>query len=385
MIRERNFLARLLNTSCFGDPGMGGDGAGGGGPAPSAPTGGEPSSGTPSSAPSEPTRVGGGTDQPYNHQFPQPKVDPDQAVRVRGILDMEKDPNHSLTMENINDLLGFNPPFQPPAQPQDQTPPANQVVPPPAPAAPAQPQEPQLTAGEKAIIDAIKGQLQQQPAQPAQPQPAQPTQPQQPKLYYGQYKPAMQVPEQVAAALFNAENPQQSVQALNYLVNGIMNQVMQDVAQDNVQMVRAILTRIPEMAQSQYRASSSFDRFYNEFPELQKEALKPVVKAISEALANQRARSGQPVWDQSFNQTLGEAVHAYIEQQLGVKLIRGNNSAAPVLANAPPKPQAPAAPAAPAPASNGSHGQPWMTPGGSRPPAGPGAKDQSAAMFDLIL
>lgn len=370
-------LKWLLNHTCYADDGAPDAGGGGGAPAP------EPAP-TPESGGGEPDRVGGAEHADYDHRFPAPQMPSDDEVNnVSRILGYEKDADHRLSFEDIGALMGFNPPLKPPTQAQQPAPQA-------APKAPVAPQgqpapapeaaKPALSPDTQAIIEALRANQPQQPAAPAQAPTSQ--EPAKPVPYYGEggRRPAPQISPEFADVLFNAEDPAVAVQALNSLVHGIMNQVMQDVAQDRVQGYQYLLSQIPQMVQVQHQARSTTEQFYGMYPELNKGPLHGVTKALAERLAQQRQAANQPLYDEGFYKTLGEAVHSYVKQSLGIELPRGNQPGP--IANAP-APQPQPQPAA-QPRPNGQNGQPWMSPGGSRPPAGPGVRDKSAEMFNLI-
>lgn len=342
--------------------------------------GGASSAPTPeTSAPSgDPSRFGGSSPPDAVHNFKGSAPTADDTTKVRAVLDKGKDPDHSLGFEDIRSLLGFNPPFKPQAEPAEPAvAPAAAVTPTPkvepTPVVPPVAPAPALSPDTQALVQALREALPPAPASAS-------SEPQAPKPYYGGIKPAMQVAPEITNAIFNAESPQQASQAMNALVVGMMNKIMEDVVTDQTSLARYILGQVPSMVSAQSQASNAFSGFFTDYPELDREALKPTIKSFAEALAVQRQKSGQPLWDASFRQVLGEAVHTYVERQLGTSLARKGATAV-----------APSAPAvaskiasAPKPAANSSVGQPWMSPGGSRPPAVSGGSIKSAALLDLI-
>lgn len=375
-------LQQLLSSTCMGDPGAGGAGA---------PTDGDGGGGTSTSPPPAPASsesssgFGGASAENADHRFPTRSEPTDHEIgEVRGILAKEKDPNHSLGMSEIAKLLNFDMPFKP-AEPKKEAtvdPKTPQAPPaPPAPPAPTEPQKVEPSADAKAIIEAIKAQTQPAPAAPAEPTK---TEPAAPKPYYGDVtqgsrKPAMQVHPEVAKALFDAD-PEKAAGALNYMVNGIMNHIMQDISSDMVQFGQFIMAQVPKVAQQTHAAATGAERFYSKFPELNREPLHRVTQLLDQALAADCQKKGKPIGDEQYFADLGAAVHMYVKQKLGVEIPRGAANGQTVFANAsPPSPPA-------APPSNGQAAQPWMTPGGSRPPAGPGGpQSKSAELLNLVL
>lgn len=340
------------------DDNAGASGGGGGAPASTptsspAPTAAPAPSSSPSSTPtSTPSR--GRAD--YG---PAPRYEAGHADRVAGILAKENDPSHSLTLDETRDLLSFPTVFKSwrddgeVADPA--VPPAANAAPvaPVAPAAPAAPAvdpnaPPKLDPNVEAIINALGGVVN------APKQPANPAEPTKPRNYYGDVVPPVAVDPQLTSAIFNAENPQQAHEALNYLVNGMLNRVMEDTGRRMMAMAKQIMTAQPQIAQQQVTATNNTQRFYSKFAELNRDAFKPVVAEIEKAMVADARKTGRPIYDDKFIEDLGNAAHTFLEQTLGVSF-RPKTAAAP----APVRQAAQPAPAAQTPGK-------FFTPGGSR-------------------
>jgi len=303
----------------------------------------------------------------------------EEAAHVRGILDTENDPNARLSMKDIGALIGFNPPIGPKkaAAPVDPNAPANPNAPaaatppvdPNAPAVPpVQPAAPTTEALTAAIVAAIKGNQPQAPANPNAP-----AAPAQPKAFYGDVNPALNVSETVLADLFNPDDPAKAAGALNAIINGIGNQVMQDVAKLQVQMMQAMMQRVPQMVQTQSVQATNTQKFFSKFAELDKPALRPTVNAITSQIVEKHKKAGTLQYNDALYDEIGNAIHAYVKENLGVEIPRAG--AQPIVSPAPRVAQQP------------KRKETFYTPGGARPPAGPNGNlnGQSADLRDLVL
>lgn len=383
MHRRINRIQALLSGTCHvgaeGAPSGGGDGISpgggesGGGGGGSTDAGGSPS-------PEASGGFGGASEPSADHRFPAtPPPTAEHTARVRGLLD--QDPDKPIGMQDISDLLNFNTLFKkeepkPAAGAAPPVPPAPPAAPPPP---PAQTQTP-LSPDAQAIVDALKTAATtptQTPTDGTKP-------PEQPKQFYGGIKPAMAINQQIAQDLFG-EDPQKQYTAMNTLVMGMMNTVMQDVASLIQASNHHLMQQIPQIATQQYEGRSNTEKFFSSFPELNKPALHGTVQAVAQYIVQQKTKAGQqPTYNEELIKEIGEAVHQHIERQLGVRIQRGAGGNVQTAPPAAPKAAATQSPPAP-PAPNGAGGQPWMTPGGSRPPAGPGASGKSAELMNLVL
>ena len=329
-----------------GDPG--GDTGGGGGGAPT--SGGDagaspsPSSSSVQSAPNPPSEP-----QSMSYARHSSERDPTEGEvkEVSRILDKGKDPNHTLSMDEIQALLGmpmkFKPNDPPVGEVEEKVAPVAPVVADPAKPDPAAPVAPALSPDMKALVDALKDVV----GTKADPQsaPAQ-TEPQKPKKFYGDIKPAVEIAPQLADAIFNAESPEQARAGLNFLVSGIMNQIADDMQGQMYKMAKLMMTQMPQVASAQVESRDFSKSFYGKNPELNRDAIKPIVGQLAAAMAREYTKAGRPVGDDKFNEALADATHKFLEAQLGRSLRPDKMIPAP----------------SPAPKK-----QPWIAPGGSRP------------------
>lgn len=377
LFRPRSYITRRDDN-----PGGGGGGsppAGGGGS--SAPSASGPSP-TPASTPS-----GGGNNPapPASFRYDSnADPTPQQSAEVRGILEMERDPGHSLTWEQTRALLAHPMKFQTnkpvdnsvpdPDQPAPEIDPAT-GQPKAAPAAAATPQAPQLSPEVKAIVDAL-GSIVQQPQN--QPGPQNPNEAPKPKKYYGEMVPAVQVSPELAGALLGPDAPAQSVEALNYMVNGIMNRIMDDTGRRMLEVAKMIYSTVPQMADARIQTQSTTEKFFGKYAELNRPAFHPVVSEVAQAVRAARQKAGKSTNDDEFIAEVGETVHKFLEQQMG-KSFRPNGAIPPA-----PRPNAqpnPAPAPAPAPAPQGK----FFTPGNARQDGGNHVNGKAQDWRDLVI
>lgn len=319
-------------------------------------------------APSPASSPGSGHGADPGTRAPEPFVAPAPSrgraaptpQEVSEIVTRGQDPNYRLNLSEVSALLGFdtfgdgsNPPAHTGQTPStiDAPPatPATAAPTPQEPAAPALPTTPQ------AFVEAVRevvGQAQQPqaPASPQEPQRAQP--------YYGGTVPALEVTPELFGVLMNAENPQQSHQAMNFLVNSMMNRVMEDAHRSMLSMAKAIMTNVPKMIPPHIQASSVQDKFNAKFPELSVPLFQEMIKTMAGTLAQKRREKGLPL-DDSFIAELGEHAHKFLETATG-KSFRPNSTIAPT-----PPQTTPVVAAPPAPPR-----ETFYTNGGARPNGG---------------
>lgn len=376
MNRKRRFWQKLTEDfipnwalcSADGDgAGTGDGGAGGGGGS----DGGGGGSGSPASAAS--------SDSDAGHSFSRSAA-PDPG-EVRTVLAREADPEHKLSFAEIRTLMGFEPKMGPkapapaPAAPAPAAPAASATGTE-APktgtqAAPAPAVDPNVSALVQAIATAAKKSPAAEPSQPdPAPAPA-------PKEFYGGHQPAVQVSPDVAAALFNGEDPAKSQAALNHIVNGIMNKVMTDASQlmvfMNQQLQQQVLAQIPQVVTQQHSSKSNTEKFFGRYPELNKPGLQQLINNTAMQLREAKAKS-DPTFDpgaDGFLDEVGAAVHKAVLDSLGVAIPRSQQQQQQQPIQAPvPKSAAP---------------KPFFTPGGSRPPANPHLNGQSADIMNTLF
>lgn len=352
--RKFNHFQQVRRDDSFGD-------SGGGGGAPAAtPTSSPSPAASPAPSPSPSSSHSVTPDSGSSNNPPEPKAfrhwsdsdappSPAQTESLGKILAKESDPNHTLSFNEIQQLLGYPMKFQQPGQ-EHEPEPAPATVVPPTTTKVETPAAPVLDPNVAAIVQALQGVVNA----PAANAPANPAQPEAPKPYYGGQTNAVQIAPELANAIFNAENPQQATAALNHMVNGIMNRVMEDASTRMFAVAKHIMTQTPQIAQQQYQTQSTTEKFYSKFPELGKSAFRPVVGQIATAIARDRQSKGQSLTDDSFLSAVAEATHKFLEQEMGTSFRPTKIAAAPV--------PAPAANPNPAPAPQGK----FFTPGGSR-------------------
>lgn len=328
----------------------------------------------PASAPSSAPSGDPGTRVPETYVSPSRGRGPATAEDIAPILERGRDPTHRLSIEDVAALLSFDTPLGPKAaapapkagQPADPlAPPA--VDPNAPPVAPAAPAAPAVPATPQAFVEAVREIVGNQP--PAAPQ--EPSAPTRAQPYYGGSVPALEVTPELFSVLMNAENPQQSHQAMNFLVNSMMNRMIEDSHRSMLSMAKAIMTNVPKMIPSHIQASSVQEKFNSKFPELNKPILQEMVKTIAGNLASARRAKNLPI-DDSFIDELGEASHKFLEAATG-KSFRANSTIAPT----PPQNLSPVA-APPAVRET------FYTSGGARPNGGVGSNGQ-ADWRDLVL
>lgn len=335
---------------------------------------------------------GGQVQEDAGHDFNAPAPEASEAQEVADILALENDPNHSLSMDQIASMMSYNPAFAPKATPAAVDPNAPKLGPdgkplavapvvdpnaPPAQAVTPPAQTPTLDPNVSALVTALNQTVTAANAPATDPNAG-------PKPYFGGQTQALQVADPVLRGLLGVEEgqpiPEQAAVAVNTLINGLANRVMQESAAMTMAVAQRIMQHIPQAVGAHTATVSNTQAFYNDFPELNKPAFAPVINGITGSLAAAMTKEGKAVDKSSpeFRKRVGEAVHLYIEQQMGVKLPRGVK---PVVAAAPAaKPGAKPAP---------KKGQ-FFTPGGTRPPAGPGTSvngdhNQSADLRSLVL
>ena len=132
---------------------------------------------------------------------------------------------------------------------------------------------------------------------------------------------------ELAQAIFNSENPQQAHAALNHLVNGLANKMMEDTGKRMLAVAQQMFAAMPKITTAQITTTSRTDKFNTKFPELNRPAFQPAVAQIAQAMQADYQRKGQPI-DEKFIDALGNAVHTFLEQEMGVSF-RPNKSIAP--------------------------------------------------------
>ena len=337
--------------------------------------GGESSGGAsspPTSAPSAPAPQG---DRNFNFEPSRRPAEPDhkvEAVKVRGILDKGAKPDYKLGTDEIRALLNFNPPFEEPKKVDDKPGPKPQTKA--TPGQPSDPAEPKpepaaLDPNVAALVEALKSNvIQPKPETP----PTDPAKPAEQKPFYGGFKPAIEVGPDLAKAIMG-DDPVRSVQGLNHLVNGIMNHVMQDTAQLMVAMASQLRQEIPSQTLAQVQGQSNTERFFTKFKELDNPIYRPVVEMITnEAVAYFKSKNQPIVYDDNFLTQIGQLAIEHIERTTGRPVRQSAPSNVRPAQAAPPN-----QPAKP----NGR----FFTPGGSRPPAGPGSMNGKSADQNDIL
>lgn len=234
-----------------------------------------------------------------------------------------------------------------PAAPAPQPAPPGQELTPAQPAPGAQPApapaEPNAQALELASMRATIADLQQklQQQQPAQPAPAQPGgQPGQPGSDPAEEAPpqyGLVIPEQVGAAILS-DDPQQNIQGITALINGLAGVIHKNVRQEFAQKLGTVETRLAEAVrapQEQARREALQAEYYAEFPQHKNPVVQTILSWEAAAMA---AQYPDAPWDANYRAVLGARVNAKIAELTG---------AAP----AAPAPTAPApAPVTPAPA-----------------------------------
>jgi len=366
MLKNR-FLDRLLmTTSVFTDAGDTG-----GGSAPAADPG-------PSASDGSPAGVGGAQEQDHDFGYSYDEPSQEETARVASILDPAKDQDRSLGYGEIGALLGWNPSLKPAAKapdasaPQPQAPAQAPAAPAQAPQtqAPAQPQAPALDPNIQALTQSVQALVQTQTqAQPS----AQPTAPTQPKRFYGDINQELQVAPELVSAIIGSNQPEavaQAAPAINHLINGLANKVMEDAVRVIQHQYQQVLQHIPQAVQAHTTERTNSQKFYDRYAELNKPAFQPLVNQAGQAYVAKLQKEGkQIVYDDSFFDAVGGLVHAYIEQSMGFKL---------------PRAARPAVAAAPASIPQTAPKPRFVTPQGTRPPAGPSGSSQSADLRDLV-
>lgn len=338
-----------------GDPGPNGggagvgDGGGGGGSEPAAPAA---------------SSDGGRQHTPVDYNWDTSTRPQPTTAQVASVLAKESDKNHTIGESEIAALLNWNPSLKSPKTSESQLAapsPAQQPTPDPAAPPAATPPAPVLDPNVQAIVQALKTVTDT----PAPGVPAQPNQPTQPKVFYGGHRPAIQVPESLVADLFDPNDAQKNVGAINTMLNGLANMVIQDVSQLMLSMRNDFVSQVPTLTQQQIAAQSNSEKFYSRYPELNKPALKSAVEVI--AAKTLQAHQG-PVTEAVLDQ-IGNEVHKFVEAQFGFKLSRAQNTAA-----------------APAPTAKPNRKPVFQTPGNGRPPASnPATGGQSADILSNLI
>lgn len=344
---------------CNEDNGAVDSGGGGGSPASTPPS----SASAPAPSASAPNG-GGARETDAGHSFGRPAPPNNEGLKVREILNKGRDPEYRTTMDDIRALMGYEPQFvKADAEPDDEM----DDLPDPAAAASAEPAAPvvasqappALDPNVAALVEAMKSQ--QRPATPA----AQPK-PDAPKPYYGGHVAPVEVAPELVADLFNSEQPERSVQAVNHLVNGIMNRVMADTQAQMADLYKATLQNIPLVVQNHSTASESTRAFYTQYPELNKPAMKNVVNIIAKTMIENAQKAGKPVsYNAEFLTALGENVHRFAQEQYGFAIPRTAPAAGRSTPVAPANPKASKAPR-------------FISQGGARPPAASHLNGKSA-------
>lgn len=348
-----------------GDEGTGTDGGDGGG-----------GGGTEPAVVSTPTHgVGGADPADAGHSFGTKGAD--YSAQVSSLLDGEKtEPDKSISMADIQALIGFNPTLG-----------KKKEEPKPVLGADGKPiVEPKLGADGKPIVEAKVEPVVAPVATPLDPNVAAlvealkatvpgdkgggKTDPQTegPKPFYGTVVPMPEIEPALANMIFDTSKPELQMKALNHLVGSIMNKLANDMGQLMLQQQNAILAAVPQLAGQVHSERSNTEKFYDDYPELNKSALSQTVSALAAAI-----KKAKPAWNPASvegRKELGEATHRYIKETLGVDLPRGK-TVVPAVAVAKP---------------GGAKKQPFMTPGGTRPPAGSGkVNGESADLRDLVI
>lgn len=327
------------------------------------------------SSPALPASGGGQVQQNADHSgFNSVPSTPAHADRVRTILDTGKaNKEHTLSMDDIADLIRFDAPFNPPAVAATTVPlQPNAATVPPAPT-PAQPAAtvPPISPDAAAIIAALRAQL---PASTS-PTPAPATEPARPTVYYGGEVPALQVSAQILQGLLGTDDPailSQSAPAVNTLINGIMNRVLEDANLRMQSLAAAMLNQVPRQIEQVNTIASTEQKFYSKFAELQKPAFKATVDTIS-GLYVQAKRRQDPnfQWTDATFAECGELIHRKLEKDMGFKIPRGTVAR---IAAAPAQPNANVTPIGP-----------YVSRGSARPPAADVTKNQSADLLSFVI
>lgn len=360
MNRRRKFLWETSNyCSVEQDTGGGDSGGGAGGGSDGGP-----------SATSEPSTESPAVEVNWGSEYkPSPN-------KMRAVLKKETDPNHSLTLDEIRTYFAFDSGFgKQPTQTQEsqasepETPEQNQQQPAGEKVEQQQQQSEALSPDVKALVST----LEKLAAQPAPAQQGQTEQKQEaPKPYYGGVVPAVQVHPELTKAIFNPEaSDEQRGQALNYLISGMMNRVIQDTARLMLEVRQDVMTQVPQVAQQQYATQTSAQVFFAEYPELNKQAIHPVLSAITnQVLVSRKQRNLPTNLTPDVMKEIADATHLYMESSFGVKLPRkGQQTVTP----AQQQQQQVVKP-------NGK----FFTPNGVRPPAASAGSSKSAALLDMI-
>ena len=333
--------------------------------------GGESSGGASSPPASAPSAPASQSDRNFNFEPSRRPAEPDhkaEAVKVRGILDKGTKPDYKLGSDEIRALLNFNPPFAEPEKVEEKTKPtakatSSQAVEPTQP----KPEAPALDPNVAALVEALKTNVTQPKPETS---PVDPAKPAEQKPFYGGFKPAVEISPELAQAIMG-EDQARSAQGLNHLVNSIMNHVMQDTAQLMVAMASQLRQEIPSATMAQVQGQSNTERFFSKFQELNNPIYRPVVEMITnEAVAYFKSKGQPVVFDDAFLSQIGELSIEHIERTTGRPV---RQSAPGTVRAAPTQPNQPAKPT----------GR-FFTPGGSRPPAGPGSMNGKSAENDIL-
>lgn len=357
---------RLLNSVSFEDrimlraEGEGGEGGGGGG----APSGPAPS---PTSESTGQPAAGNDFDFGSSRGFGERFSTQAENKIVSDLADKPGD--FVLDSDQLAAMLNFNIPFGEPKK-EEPKPEAPKPEVPAKPEAKTEESKPaELSPDVKALVEALKAQ--QKP--PEQPKPAEPAKPAERKPFYGSVKPELQIHPELAKAVYEADTPERSAQALNMIVSGVMNQVMEDAAAMMMgqmhQMQQYIQTQIPQMVQNTNQSSKNSEKFFDMHKELDKPVFRPLINSLAAAMVQaEYQKPGFNPGSPEFLGRLGMAVHAKIKEEFGFDLPR---AAAPAVGNPP---------AAPARKPQ------FQTNGSARPPAaGPANGNQSADILSHLI
>ena len=237
-----------------------------------------------------------------------------------------------------------------------------------------------LTKAAQALETAATKLGQPQPA----PQPDPHAQPE-PKSWYGDvagnkaHTPQLDIPDQVME-MIDSEDPGIRHQGLNVVVNGVANTIMRDVTEKIVPWVmQNMMKQIPQVIHQQSAARESHQSFYEKYPTLNNEAVKPVLDGLGRQLAPQWQAEGKAVVDAQGRMTpeFMDAVAASFYALTG-----STPQPAPAISQQTPG-QAPA-PVVQQPQQNSQVRQPFFSSKSARPPASGSGQIKSAEIMQTI-